>query len=705
MEPTAGTGQEQDASAQILIWRRQSNSIPGLLGGKTIWVPLVFELVALIGDSTVSELDSVPDLSPGLFSRPSPLTGAKPRQEPGTWRQYLAFLRGIGLVENSDIGFSLSTVGREILEDPTPRRLGTVFADKVRLFAESLAAIASQPMTVEAVHDQIQAAYKPTWKELSGTRSRLDWQEKIGLISPIANRQWEITSLGSELLEGRTLVSPEALELKADTVVDIKPAPPEIETLLGELRDSVREHTSRSTYNIWVPSPPTRPNKVENLRVIVNAALTRISRAELFDFICNAFDLKRSSVESMLPFMRASGIIVEVGRGIYEATPAARAWIESQDDVNFIRILHAHMRFVGEMIREAKFGVERSKIYAAGKTYGLNVDKCRWIASMLLNTGLIEESKYGSLRATAFGVALSHELPLAPSPKPQDSFVEHSAPTAVKATIVAEESFGQRLTRLAKDPSPNGTRSGSAFEYAVRDVFLAMGFKARVISGSGDTDVLVQWHSDDGALETAVVEAKARSKGHVAHTDISDVALETHKGRNGASFVAVIGPTFSGDTIRNMAEQRGWSLIEAARLGVIAESVVALGIRPREAALLFKLDRGLADLEDLIAERARELDVISFIFAKLNEEAEETGEPISARDISREARKGELAPSMTEVVSGIETIAHLQCGALTKIDPSDRPEYETYSLGDVLASVRRLRALANSIERGTSISV
>nr|WP_146218283.1 hypothetical protein [Micromonospora acroterricola] len=64
---------------------------------------------------------------------------------------------------------------------------------------------------------------------------------------------------------------------------------------------------------------------------------------------------------------------------------------------------------------------------------------------------------------------------------------------------------------------------------------------------------LVRWRSADGSQSTAIIEAKARSSGHVTHTDVSDVAIETHKGRHHASFIAIVGPGFSGDTIKNMA--------------------------------------------------------------------------------------------------------------------------------------------------------
>ncbi|WP_449279613.1 restriction endonuclease [Leucobacter sp. GX0328] len=684
---------------QIAVWRRQSNSIPGLLGGKAVWVPLVLKLVELLGDAEVIDLDSSPKIPEEIFLSVPALGGAEPGQEPATWRQYLPFLRGVGLAKNGATGLTLTAIGRELLADPRPALLGKILADKVRLFAETLAFIATEPMTIEDVHEGIQTQYHPSWKNLGGTRSRMDWQEKLELVTPISNRRWEVTAAGQALLVNRILVSPDAFESLEDVAVELTPAPLEISTLLDELRESVREHQSRSTYNIWAPSPPTSPNKVENLRTIINAALTRIERSELFAFICETFCLKRSSAESMMPFLRASGVLVEVGRGVYEATAAAKAWIESADDINFIRILHAHMRFVGEMVLVVEPGIERSQMYEAGKQYGLNVEKCRWIASFLLNTGLIEEPRYGSLRATSAGIALLQELPLSEAPKLNGSEVIPEVADRPRENRSVEEPLKARLMRLSQDPQPNGTKPGSAFEYAVRDAFREMGFQARVISGSGDTDVLVQWQGDDGTLVSAVVEAKSRSNGHVSHTDISDVALETHKGRHNAEFIAVVGSAFSGDTIRNMADQRNWSLIEAERLGTLVETVNALGLRPCEAASIFRSTKGLSELDDLIAERTRELDVVSFIFTKLEEEVGEGGEAISARDISRDGRKTDLAPSVTEVAAGIELVAGLQVGAFKQIDAAERPEYGTYVIGDVSASVNRLRAFANAIER------
>jgi hypothetical protein len=113
---------------------------------------------------------------------------------------------------------------------------------------------------------------------------------------------------------------------------------------------------------------------------------------------------------------------------------------------------------------------------------------------------------------------------------------------------------------------------------------------------------------------------------------------------------------------------------------------------------LFLVPNGLSDLDDLIADRRRELDIVSFLLTKLAEEESEVGEAISARDISRDGRRTELRPSVEEIVNAIDVISGLHVGALRLVDAADDPKFATYVLGDALAGARRLRALADAID-------
>ena len=55
---------------------------------------------------------------------------------------------------------------------------------------------------------------------------------------------------------------------------------------------------------------------------------------------------------------------------------------------------------------------------------------------------------------------------------------------------------------------------------------------------------------------TAIVDAKSKSSGQVSHNDVSDVAIDAHKEKNNADYVAIVGAGFSGDTIKNFASRK-----------------------------------------------------------------------------------------------------------------------------------------------------
>lgn len=682
---------------QRALWHRQSASLPALHGGKRAWFRLVFELVTQVSAGMATSMEVRPVVPDEVFNDSESGPGAPAARTPLTWAEYSRFLRAAGLARVDNAGLELTIVGRDFLATGSPDVLGASLARNFRLLAESLWFIAGAPVTVEGIDEFLRASYHTDWKSLGGVRARTDWLDAIGAIEVTVGRQWLITPVGEKMLEACPLVSPAALEVGSDTVEPVEPAPEQIQNMLNELADGTRDQATRSTYNIWVPSPASRPNKVENLRVIVNAVVDPLSRVELLEFIASTFNLRRSSVDSMLPFLRASGLILEVGLGVYQASPAARAWLQSGSDINFIRILHARMRFVGEMLRATEHGAARTDVYAEAERYGLNVDKARWIASFLQDTGLVVPPKYGSLRTTASGAALLVELPLATPDEPTAPNPEN-IPSRDENSIPSPLSQAEILNSLSRTPMAMDRGSGKAFEQAISEAFSLMGFEAHTVSGSGATDVLVRWRDSNGTECTAIVEAKSRASGSVSHTDISDVALETHKTHHGANHVAVIAPAFAGDTIKAMAVARNWTLIDASSLGALADEVIALGIGPEISGALFDADGGLAAIKGAIRERRRELAVLTFVVGQLAEEASETDDPITPRDVSRDGRRTEVQPSVDEVLAALTTLQHAAPGAIRMVSENDNPKFSSFEIGSPRSAASALRAIADAIE-------
>ena len=676
-----------DIQHQKSEWRKKGWSIPDLRGGKQSWFSLVTELINLIGEEQIYDLDVCPKID--KMKNPLP------------WRSYAPFLKGLGLVSNQGGALCLSAIGIAFQNEPTKRYLADLIQDRFRLFGEALEYLAINPSTVEDLDKYLCGSYGLSWNNLSNTRKRMDWLEILELIQCVGNRKWEATPAGKEALNDWHLIRPEALaSFNSETSeIEIAAPPAEIAALLQHLAASPELHKKRSTYNIWVPSP----NRIENLRLILQYASDQITKNDLFHYISEEFKLKASSVDSMLPFLKASGLLEEVGRNIYVATSAAKAWLGTGSDLDFIRILHANMRFVGEMINVTIEDSVRNDVYAQAKPYGLNTEKARWIAGFLLEAGLLEEPQYLHLKATPLGKKFVLELPLANAENLEETVLRLDVSETKNAAVEPiQEEGDQLITRLhnaARDPGAEGKASGVAFEEAIAEIFNFMGFDARRIGGSGDTDVVVCWKDNDGKNITAIVDGKSKSSGFVSHSDISDVAIDTHKDKNNADYVAIVGPGFSGDTIRNHARKKCFALITDTELSEIAEQSWSLGLKLHEISLVFQVPNGLSRLTELISSRQRELAITSNVISKFRKEQDELG-GLSPRDVFLLLRNTDDSPSLEELLNVFETLSKPEIGVLKAVSNSRSPENTIYTLTEGKRVVNRLRALASAIDKG-----
>lgn len=675
--------QVADVQKQKSEWRKKGWSIPDLRGGKQVWYELVKNLVKLLQSGEKCDLNAVPFTEDLVNTQ--------------TWRVYAPFLKGLGLAYNHSGCLVLSDKGYYFAEKPTRRNLADLIQDRFRLFGEMLNVVNEAPVTIEEADKKICKMYGLNWNNLSNTRKRMDWLEVLGLINAIGNHKWEITEEGKQALKSWCIVNPEVLEYEDSDMdeLEITEPPVEIAVLLQKLEESPEMHKKRCTYNIWVPSP----NRIENLRIIIQFALNRVSRKELFEFIENEFELKLSSVESMLPFMKASGLLEEVSRNIYSATAAARAWIETGNDLDFIRILHVHMRFVGEILLCAENDIARNHIYLKGQSYNMNNEKIRWIVGFLLEAGLLEEPQYLHLKTTKMGRCFAETLPLE---KETECIIPEK--TVKKEEQQPEKELSrldkicERLSAAATNSVLEGKNPGLAFEEAISDIFSYMGFKTEHVGGSGDTDVVLKWKDNDDIV-VAIVDGKSKINGQVSHGDISDIALDTHKEKNKADYVAVIGPGFSGDTIRNFALKKEYALITDKQLIEIAKASEELGLSIREMALMFKSPDGLSELEEMISSKRRELDVISEIIRQFCNK-QELLESLSPRDLFLLLLNSSIAPSLEELISGFDTLSNNQTGILKRVNKNSTLENVQYVLCDEKRTINRMRALANAMEKG-----
>lgn len=669
-------------------WLKKSWSIPDLPGGKQSYFLLVKTLVNHLAENKISDLNDCPDLK-GIITTPR------------SWREYAPFLRGTGLAHNCSGFLQLTKEGSIFASNPTKIELAEIFQNKFKIFGEVLSILKDTPATVQEVDKELCSLFHLDWKNHANTRKRMDWLEVFELISPLGEHKWELSQKGLDALTTWQVVTPEIIGSFKEqlTEVQIKEAPTEIKSMLQRLRDDPSLHRERSKYNIWVPSP----NRIDNLRIIATFASDKVTKSDFFTLIGDRFHLKQSSIDSMLPFLKASDLILEVKRGVYITTPAAKAWCKTTDDLDFIRILHCNMRFVGEMINFVKNETTRSSMYEAARKFGLNTEKARWIAGFLLEAQLLEEPRYLYLKATPLGIQFLNELPLAKeSDYEQHNLMQGSQPEIFEKdffTANNEEQIFQQLFNTARNPISENDNAGAAFEKAVAQVLSYAGFNVKRIGGSGDTDILVRWKDAEGNTITATVDAKSKSNGVVTHSDISDVALETHKDKHSASFTAVIGPKFSGDTIKTHAQKKGFALITDEELAQIVKTARFLGLDIDEIALIFQVPNGVSQFEELATARQRQMDLISLVIATLIKEQELYG-GLSARDLSLLLRGTDLTPSTEELISILELLSAPEIHVLSISEENTMREYSKYTVIHETTAAYRLTSLSRAIMKG-----
>lgn len=195
------------------------------------------------------------------------------------------------------------------------------------------------------------------------------------------------------------------------------------------------------------------------------------------------------------------------------------------------------------------------------------------------------------------------------------------------------------------------------------------------------------------------MDGKSKSNGQVSHGDISDIALDTHKEKNNADYVVVVGPGFSGDTIRNFAIKKEYALITDKQLIEIANASEELGLSLHEISLMFKAHNGFSQLEEIISSRRRELDIISEIIKQFCNEQELLGS-LSPRDLFLLLRNSNVSPSLEELISGFEMLSGNQIGVLQKVNKNNIPENAQYILCNGEKAINRMRAVASAIEKG-----
>lgn len=226
------------------------------------------------------------------------------------------------------------------------------------------------------------------------------------------------------------------------------------------------------------------------------------------DFCMRTFAVKESSAVSAPYTIRSIGLVEQISVDGFVATEAAIAWLDSDDDVDLVHIVHAKITYVGELIEVTDHANKAPSIAEyMRQMYGADLDVAgvRSRIHLLLGSGLIEQSGWAQYRPTNLGRAVADDLPMrtpveqaeATGDTPRDPSHAYALGGALAAEVVDASTDSDQPERL---------------ERAVSAAFNYLGMHAEHLGGAGKTDVLVTLPGETGNERRIIVGTNDRSR-------------------------------------------------------------------------------------------------------------------------------------------------------------------------------------------------
>lgn len=666
---------EEEASA-LTIWRRRKSSMPTVPGGQDSLLRVLRHLLEAVAETT--DRDAL-----------VPLPSSEVQVRVATVANQLA---PAGLLKRlTDRKIELTDQGRQWLADPNDASLITVFHEHIRFVGEFLSELRAGDLTREELRDVAARKYRLGWNTLDQVNRRCAWLQATGMVELRYDHNIVLTENGRSLLETLSIVDPAALGLGLSDV-DVAPASlPIADSRIQEMLDNLTNERLclRLTPGMYIPKgPASLYDSLTSLKIQLDGVSPRITRTDYIHLCATEFGSKESSAISALDTLRHSGLVHQTGFNTFDTTDAAHAWLESGEDLDLVRILHAQIRCVGELIELLK--EEASSIAQLveeiSKRYGIRINDSalRQRLQILRECELVDQASATTYLATSRGRAFVSTLPLeTPIPAEDRIIVQAQTPGEDHVAVALAEEL-RSTSRDSKQPR--------RFEEAVVAAFRKLGLSAEHLGGSGDTDVLVTIHKNPTSQIKIIVDAKATGHTSVLEHAIDFTTLEEHRRQHEAGHVALVAIGFESGRIITRARDKNVALISVDDLVAVLARHDTAPLTPLELLALFDARQK----KEPWAEADRRNSLIAAVTRAITEEAEyveESGENFSAKDIHKSVRREiDPMPSMDEIRNILDLLASPLIGGVIR-DGKDgyQPGVTAEGIG------ARLRALANAV--------
>lgn len=451
-----------------------------------------------------------------------------------------------GLVVKTAEGYTPSAEADRWIDTGDNSYLAACLASRCKFFSGMIDVLGT-PKTSGELRLMANAEYGMSWTKKSEVQRRLKWARELGLVE---YREYEgcryvRTPLGDQWVSQIEVEPKGVLEESASLNWD-EPSNWAVDFALhakqSDRSDSIGFFAGGASGFIDATT--------ELLSIVKNGG----DESAIVQFSNLSYKLSESSTRAAISALSKLGFVQRSSLTTYELTSIGDAWLSEKSAINFACCFHAAFSWVFELlplVGHSAFDV-RSIQLLLFERFNVNIshDALRKRLNVLLKAGLLKKRSQMSYQATEHcdsflsGYGFNFTV---------DSIGKQGAGPEQPVATDVDKLIGELWDASRDSGHPD------RLERAVERCFSRLGFRTTLLGGSGDTDVLAVANAASRFSYSVVIDAKSTSNGGVSASQVDFDTLELHRRKHDASFIAVVGSSFSenGSAIgpRNMTSR------------------------------------------------------------------------------------------------------------------------------------------------------
>lgn len=571
-------------------------------------------------------------------------------------------LRPMKLLLKTQTGWVLSDEAQRWLDTGDELYLAAFLCARIKFLAEVLYYL-DEPKTAAELQEIAINEYALTWKTTSDINSRLVWLRQLGLVEfQDFSLLYFLTDLGKEFVKNIEIIEP----IKQDFSFDVTANEEQVEVSDWAIDFCANLSSDRkASIGYIVGDMKQFQSTIAEFIQLINGGKTS---DQIMEYAVENYAIAPSSLKSFFSTLTNMNILERKTATIYDVTDTARLWIEKEQIIDLLCIMHRQFGFVFEMLSVLEDrSMSNKELAAIAKvSYGFereNIDEIRRRVAIFQVAKLIRNDSIDKYTITNRGRMLLGLINLEKMP-----FDEAKEECVVEHKNTQDLQFFTELRLAAKDSS-----NFERLEKQVKVAFEKLGFEAQWLGGSGKTDVLVRAAGNALTTYSVAVDAKSTMSGNVTDGLVDFDTLEEHRRKHKADFSAVVGGSFQNERLIKRAIEHNVVLIDIDTLETLIKNHLEVPIQVTSYKEIFKTP-GIANIMCLEEEREKITRYGKLLHAVMDclvaeREDEVTEGILQERDIYRSLRMNEsfsCAPTIDEISAMLQFLASPLIGCVEK---------------------------------------